>query len=154
MRHLKGYCEGEQDVPIGMTKIANAFLPYNWLLAKGDTPLDTPDLNFVLSKNMNNETTQYSRDSLDEIVEMLSNWLSDSTHFETTFDCYPLPDRDSFIEGDRDRYLQVCDEMQKLTASLKANSKALYRLLETMRDNAKSLKAHDDYLESGDFICK
>ncbi|MBD2179507.1 hypothetical protein H6F42_21575 [Pseudanabaena sp. FACHB-1998] len=103
---------------------------------------------------MDNETTQYSRDSLDEIIELLTIWHSDSTHFETTFDCYPMPDRDALSEGDLERYHQICDEMTRLTKSLKADSKALYRLLETMRDNSKSLKAHDDYLESGDFICK
>lgn len=103
---------------------------------------------------MDNEITQYSRESLDEIIELLTNWHSDTTSFETTFDCYPLPDRDALIEGDLEQYHRVCDEMQELTKSLKADSKKLYKLLEMMRDNAKSLKAHDDYLESGDFICE
>jgi hypothetical protein len=103
---------------------------------------------------MDNETTQYSRDSLDEIIEMLTTWHNDSTTFETTFDCYPLPDHDVLIEGDLEQYHRVCDEMQELTKALKAESRKLYKLLETMRDNAKSLKAHDDYLESGDFICE
>ena len=103
---------------------------------------------------MNNETTQYSRDSLDEIIEMLSNWHSDSTHFETTFDCYPMPDREALIEGDLEQYHQVCDEMQRLSKSLTTDSASLYKLLETMRDDAKSLKAHDDYLEAGGFICE
>ena len=103
---------------------------------------------------MDNETTQYSRISLDEIIELLSGWQNDSTTFETTFDCYPTPDREALIEGDLAQYHQVCDEMQRLSKSLTTDSKALYRLLETMRDNAKSLKAHDDYLEAGGFICE
>ena len=103
---------------------------------------------------MDNETTQYSRDSLDEIVELLSGWHNDATHFETTFDCYPMPDRDALIEGDIAQYHRVCDEMQRLAKRLKANSASLYKLLETMRDDAKSLKAHDDYLEAGGFICE
>lgn len=103
---------------------------------------------------MDNETTQYSRISLDEIIEMLSNWHNNSTTFENTFACYPMPDHDSLIEGDLEQYHQVCGEMQSLAKSLKANSKALYKLLETMRDDAKSLKAHDDYLEAGGFICE
>jgi len=103
---------------------------------------------------MDNETTQYSRDSLDEIIELLSNWHNDSTHFEHTFECFPMPDREALVEGDLERYHQVCDEMERLAKSLKADSKALYKLLESMKDNSKSLKAHDDYLESGDFICE
>ena len=49
---------------------------------------------------MDNETTQYSRDSLDEIIELLSNWHNDSTHFEHTFECFPMPDREALVEGD------------------------------------------------------
>ena len=73
---------------------------------------------------MDNETTQYSRDSLDEIIELLSNWHNDSTHFEHTFECFPMPDREALVEGDLGDHVV---NGQKTTLSLEPLSSMHHR---------------------------